>query len=206
MGLIDELKKLPSYSEELRLNLSVAEDRFKWFLASLLFAKRISADIAKKTFRRFVEENLTTPDRILAAGWNRLVEVLDSGGYVRYDFSTATNIIKTVKLLKERYDGDLERLHEEASNPKDLEEKLMEFKGFGPIAVNIFLRELRGIWPKAQPKPSSFAIEVANRLDLKEVEKFEPRLVRLYLEYCKKRRCKKCPVEKYCKEKIRQIL
>jgi len=200
LGLIDELEKLSSYSEELGLNLSAAEDRFKWFLASLLFAKRISADIAKKTFRRFVEENLTTPDRILAAGWDRLVEVLDSGGYVRYDFSTATNIIKTVKLLKEKYDGDLERLHEEASSPKDLEKRLMEFKGFGPIAVNIFLRELRGIWSKAQPKPSSFAIEVANRLGLKEVEKFEPKLVRLYLEYCKKRRCKKCPVKKYCKE------
>lgn len=200
MVLIDELEKLSSYSEELGLNLSVAEDRFKWFLASLLFAKRISADIAKKTFRRFVEENLTTPDRILAAGWNRLVEVLDSGGYVRYDFSTATNILRTVKLLKDKYDGDLERLHEEASNPKDLEKRLMEFKGFGPIAVNIFLRELRGIWSKAQPKPSSFAIEVANRLGLKEVEKFEPKLVRLYLEYCKKRRCKKCPVEKYCKK------
>jgi len=200
LGLIDELEKLSSYSEELGLNLSVAEDRFKWFLASLLFAKRISADIAKKTFRRFVEENLTTPDRILAAGWDRLVEVLDSGGYVRYDFSTATNILRTVKLLKDKYDGDLERLHEEASNPKDLEKRLMEFKGFGPIAVNIFLRELRGIWSKAQPKPSSSAIEVANRLGLKEVERFEQKLVRLYLEYCKKRRCKKCPVEKYCKE------
>jgi len=37
LGLIDELEGLLSYSEELGLNLSVAEDRFKWFLASLLF-------------------------------------------------------------------------------------------------------------------------------------------------------------------------
>lgn len=200
MGLIDELKRLPSYSEELGLNLFATEDRFKWFLASLLFAKRISSNIAKKTFRKFIEENLVSPDRILAAGWNRLVEVLDSGGYVRYDFSTATNILRTVKLLKSKYDGDLERLHKEALDPKDLEKRLMEFKGFGPTAVNIFLRELRGIWSKAQPKSSPIAIDVANRLNLKEVEKFEPKLVKLYLEYCKKNKCAKCPVKNYCKE------
>jgi len=178
---------------------------FSTFLASLLFAKRIPASIAKRTFRRFIEENLTTPDRILAAGWNKLVEVLDSGGYVRYDFSTATNIIKTVKLLKEKYDGSLERLHEEALDPKDLEKRLMEFKGFGPTAVNIFLRELRGIWPKAQPKPSSLAVDVANRLGLKDVENFEPKLVRLYLECCKKHKCENCPVKKYCKKTKQEV-
>jgi len=199
LDIEDELKKLPNYSEELGLNLSVAEDRFKWFLASLLFAKRISADIAKRTFRRFVEENLTTPDRILDAGWDRLVEVLDSGGYVRYDFSTATNILETVKLLKSKYDGSLEKLHEEALDPRDLEKKLMEFKGFGPTAVNIFLRELRGVWPKAQPKPSPIAVEVANRLGLKDIEIFESKLVRIYLEYCKKHKCEKCPVKIHCK-------
>lgn len=200
MGVKEKLKKMPSYSEELGLNLSAAEDRFKWFLASMLFAKRISADIAKRTFRRFVEENLTTPDKILNAGWDRLVEVLDSGGYVRYDFSTATNILETVKLLKSKYKGNLERLHEEASDSRDLEKRLMEFKGFGPTAVNIFLRELRGIWPKAQPKPSPIAIKVANRLDLEDVEELEPSLVRLYLEYCKKHKCERCPVKTHCKE------
>lgn len=200
MSVKEEIKKLQIYSKELELDLSVEEDRFKWLLASLLFAKRISVDIAKRTFKRFAEENLTTPDKILDAGWDRLVEVLDSGGYVRYDFSTATNILETIKLLKNKYDGSLERLHEKASDSRDLEKRLMEFKGFGPTAVNIFLRELRGIWPKAQPKPSLIAIKVANRLGIGDVEEFESSLVRLYLEYCKKLRCEKCPVKTYCKE------
>lgn len=80
LGAEAEISRLSTYSEELGLNLSRPEDRFKWFLASLLFAKRIIAEIAKKTYRRFEEEELTSPERILAAGWDRLVQVLDSGG------------------------------------------------------------------------------------------------------------------------------
>jgi hypothetical protein len=51
------LSKLQSYAEELGLNLNRSEDRFKWFLASALFAKRISAETAKKTYLHFEKEN-----------------------------------------------------------------------------------------------------------------------------------------------------
>jgi len=95
-----ELSQLSTYSEELGLDLTRPEDRLKWFLASILFAKRISAEIAKRTYRRFEEEELTTPDKILVAGWERLVEVLGSRGYVRYDFSTATNLLRIMEELK----------------------------------------------------------------------------------------------------------
>jgi len=97
------LKKVKTYSEELNLDLRKPEDRFKWFLASILFAKRISAEIAKRTFRRFEEEGLVTPQAILKAGWDKLVQVLDSGGYVRYDFSTASNLIDISKNLLEKF-------------------------------------------------------------------------------------------------------
>jgi len=141
LGLDEELCQLRTYSEELGLNLSKPEDRFKWFLASILFAKRISAEIAKKTYRRFEDEGLTTPESILAAGWDLLVQVLDSGGYVRYDFSTASNLLGIMKELKEKY-GDIESLHGKSAGPRDLEKRLQEFKGVGPVGVNIFLREL----------------------------------------------------------------
>jgi len=193
------LSKLQSYSEELDLDLTKSKERFKWFLASLLFAKRISAEIAKKTYRRFEEEEITTPERILKAGWDRLVEVLDSGGYVRYDFSTASNLLTIMGELKEKY-GDLESLHKESSNPMDLEKRLREFRGVGPVGVNIFLRELRGIWEKAKTKPSKIAIKTAQRIDLKDVESYESNLVRLNLEYCKKRRCGECPVRNHSKD------
>jgi endonuclease III len=139
------LSKLKSYSVELGLDLAKPEDRFKWFLASVLFAKRISAETAKETYRYFEQEELTSPNAILEAGWDRLVEVLDSGGYTRYDFSTATNLLAIAKTLLEKY-GSLERLHAESGSPRDLESRLQEFRGVGPVGVNIFLRELRGIW------------------------------------------------------------
>ncbi len=199
MSVDATLSKLQSYSDELGLDLTKSEDRFKWFLASILFARRISAEIAKKTYRRFEEEEITTLERILKAGWDRLVEVLDSGGYVRYDFSTASNLLSIMGELKEKY-GDLEGLYKESSSPMDLEKRLQEFRGIGPVGVNIFLRELRGIWEKAKTKPSKIAIKTAQRIDLKDVESYESEIVRLNLEYCKKRRCKECPVQNHCKD------
>jgi len=197
LSVEERLSSLKSYSEELGLDLTKPDDRFKWFLASILFAKRISAEIAKKTFRRFEAEGLTDPERILEAGWDRLVEILDSGGYVRYDFSTASNLLAIMKRLKEEY-GDLERLHRESSSPADLEKRILRFKGIGPVGVNIFLRELRGVWEKARPKPSKMAVETARRIGMKKIEPYESALVRLNLEYCKKHRCEECPVKEFC--------
>ena len=203
MNVKEALSKLQSYSKELGLDLSKAEDRFKWFLASVLFAKRISAETAKETYLNFEQEDLTSPDAILEAGWDRLVEVLDSGGYTRYDFSTATNLLGIAKMLKEKY-GDLERLHAESSSPTDLERRLQEFKGVGPVGVNIFLRELRGIWEKAKPKPSPLAVATAQKigLNLEDAERYESQLVRLNLEYCKKHRTSECPLKGNCPDKV----
>jgi endonuclease III len=202
MSVKHALQRLRSYSDELGLDLTKPEDRFKWFLASVLFAKRISAETAKETYLYFEQEELTSPDAILQAGWDCLVEVLDSGGYTRYDFSTATNLLGIAKTLKEKY-GNLERLHAESSSPSDLENRLQEFKGVGPVGVNIFLRELRGIWEKAKPNPSPMAVVTAQRigLDPADVERYESQLVRLNLEYCKKRRSSECPLGKNCADK-----
>lgn len=196
------LSKLESYSEELDLDLNKPEDRFKWFLASILFAKRISAESAKETYRYFEQEELTTPDAILEAGWDRLVEVLDAGGYTRYDFSTATNLLGIAEMLKEKY-GSLEQLYACSKDSVDLEHNLLEFRGVGPVGVNIFLRELRGIWNKAHPKPSSMSIDTARRIGLnqKEIVRLESQLIRLNLEYCKKRRSSECPLKSLCADK-----
>jgi len=204
MDVKEALSKLQSYSSELNLDLTKAEDRFKWFLASVFFAKPISAQTAKETYLYFEQEELTSPDAILAAGWDRLVEVLDSGGYTRYDFSTATNLLGIAKMVKEKY-GDLERLYAESSSPTDLERRLQEFRGVGPVGVNIFLRDLRGIWEKAKPTPSPIAVSKARKigLNLKDVEQFESQLIRLNLEYCKKHRSSECPLEEKCPDKVK---
>jgi endonuclease III len=198
----EALAELQSYSKELGLDLFTVKDRFKWFLASVLFAKRISARTAKETYFIFEQEDLTSPNAILKAGWDSLVEALDSGGYTRYDFSTATNLLGIAKTLKEKY-GDLEHLHEESTTPADLERRLKEFKGVGPVGVNIFLRELRGIWKKAKPKPSPIAVAMAQKIGLnsKYIERYESQLIRLNIEYCKKHRSSECPLKDKCPDK-----
>jgi hypothetical protein len=85
-----------------------------------------------------------------------------------------------------------------------LERRLQEFKGVGPVGVNIFLRELRGIWEKAKPKPSPLAVATAQKigLNLEDAERYESQLVRLNLEYCKKHRTSECPLKGNCPDKV----
>lgn len=160
------------FSTELGIDLESghSEELFKWFLASILFGTRIGQNVAMQTYREFEGRSAVTPDDILRTGWDGLVEILDAGGYVRYDYKTATKLLEIAEMLNERYGGDLNRLHEEARDPRDLELKLTEFKGVGPVTVNIFLRELRGVWQKADPLPGALAVAAARSLGFTKLE------------------------------------
>jgi len=137
------------YSSELGINLKSGKEKeiFKWFLACLLFGKPIQQEVAKKTYFEFKKAGLLTPDKIIKAGWDKLVAVLDKGHYVRYDFSTATKLLDICKQLKERY-GSLRELLRQAKNKNDLRKRLLEFKGIGPVTVRIFLRDFQRLKQK----------------------------------------------------------
>lgn len=140
---------------------------FKWLLAAILFGARISGRIAVQTYNEFSRENLLTPNDLLRRGWNGLVEVLDRGGYVRYDFKTATKLLEVCRTLMERYHGDLNTLHSGAKGPGDLEQRIRQLgKGVGEVSVGIFLREMRGTWRKAEPLPSDLVLSGAESLGL----------------------------------------
>ncbi len=156
-----------SFSSMLGINLSKAEPKevFKWFLASILFGARISETIAINTYRQFEKDDLLDADKIIEAGWDNLVKSLDAGGYVRYDFKTADKLLEVMKNLKTNYNGNLNLLHDQASDPRDLEEKIKNLgKGIGDVTANIFLRELRGIWKNADPLPQELVINAAREL------------------------------------------
>jgi endonuclease III len=200
------LHYFPFYSEELGIDLSAPSGRFKWFLASILFGARISEQIAMSTFRCFERYGLDNPEKILAAGWDELVRILDEGGYVRYDFSTATKLLGVLETLRERY-GSLEQLNRAAKDTGDLEQRLREFTGIGPVTAQIFLRELRGTW-QIHPEVATRARSVAAKLgiDLGEYEgealaRLETALVKLSLRYCKRGKCAECPVHAACSER-----
>lgn len=213
------------FSRELGIDLSRAErqELSRWFLAAKLYGARISSTIAARTFREFDRRETVLPEQILAAGWDGLVEILDAGGYVRYDFSTASRLLAIMKDLTERYAGDLNNLHEAAKNEKDLDLRLKQLgKGIGDVTVNIFLRELRNVWRKARPSLSSPTLRAARHLGLigngeplasleqiwadnciegADFRDFEAALVRLGKDFCKKGRHENCPLRNLCKKK-----
>jgi hypothetical protein len=131
-------------------------ERFKWFLACLLFGKPIQQEVARRAYLEFVTEGLVTPEAILEAGWDRLVSVLDRGHYVRFDFSTATKLLDISRSLIVRY-GSLTNLFRQSSGRKDLATRLQEFKGIGPATTRIFLRDIKS------PSKSPFRPRLAER-------------------------------------------
>ncbi len=166
---VEDLKKTQLYSEELGIDLSKGTDKelFKWFLASILFGSRISETIAKNTYKAFERYKLLTPRKIIKAGWSFLVyPIMREGGYVRYDGKKSDQILRDCEFLLERYGGSLNRLHQVSKDSKDLENRLLEFYGIGPITVNIFLRELRPFWEKADPEPLPIVKEIAKKLGI----------------------------------------
>jgi endonuclease III len=222
-AILDRLGGRFSVYLGITLDQGKSHEVFKWFLASLLYGARISETIANNTYRVFEKHRVLSPDRILETGWDGLVQILDVGGYVRYDFKTATKLLEVMATLKERFDGDLNVLHAQAQSPRDLEQKLMDLgKGIGPVTVNIFLRELRDVWGKAEPLPQDLAVMAARNLGLVQADErrkilselravwerqalpgwsfadFESSLVRLGKDYCRREKCATCPVAEEC--------
>ena len=174
------------FSEMLGINLKSGENEeiVKWFLASILYSKPIRENSATRTYFSFLEHGVSNAKGILDAGWQRLVDILDYGSYTRYDFSTADKLCEVFGNLQKSYQGNLNKLHEEAKDSEDLEMKIKELgKGIGDTTVSIFLREMRYAWAKADPEPSSLvklAMEDLGIRDIKKVaEKKEIDLVRL---------------------------
>jgi endonuclease III len=216
------------YSSALGINLGSmeSEEVFKWFLASVLLGARIGESIAMNTYKEFEKASVFSPDAVLETGWQGLADILNRGGYARYDFKTATNLLEVVGALKEKYEGDLNRLHFFAEDQRDVEEKLQGLgKGIGPVTASIFLRELRDLWDKAELPLSEPALLAAKNLRLTEAadaasvleelramweakeqdegrfSDFEAALVKLGKNYCRKKRCFRCPIKAECRSK-----
>ncbi|RJR33376.1 MAG: hypothetical protein C4567_16845 [Deltaproteobacteria bacterium] len=224
------LARLPGrFAAELGIDVKASpEARQQWFLAAILYGARISGKLAARTWRVFADREIYSPEAILEQGWDNLVVLLDAGGYARYDFKTATKLLKVMASLKEQYQGSLERVHEAAADEDDLERRLQALApGIGPATANIFLRELRGVWAKANPGLSSMAQLAGEHLGLlpsglspaaalavleaawlkqpvppHDFADLEAALVRLGRDYCRKPQGLPCPMDRYCGRKL----
>lgn len=118
---------------------------FKWFLACLLFGKPIQQEIAERAYVRLISAGLQDADKVLDAGWDELVRLLDEAHYVRYDFSTATKLLEVCQELKQRY-GSMTKLMMQTKRASELSGRLQEMKHVGPVTARIFTREVTPIW------------------------------------------------------------
>ncbi len=157
------------FSKELNIDLSSLKEReiFKWFLAAILYGAPLPQKTASNTFQIFAQRKIDSPRKLLKTGWEGLVSLLDEEGYVRYDFKTATKLLEMAQRLHNNYGSKLRKLYEASQDSNDLEQRLRSLaKGIGPLTINIFLRELREVWPKANPWPSAHFLAAARHLHL----------------------------------------
>jgi hypothetical protein len=143
----------------------------RWFLAATLFGTRIPVGVAMRSYRVLEGSGIRTIGDVAGVTWERLVELLDAGGYVRYDFRTASRLQKLEQAVRERHDGRISTLGAALGDPATLEAALDALPGWGPVTVRLFLRELRGTWPGARPAVDAATGWAAVHLGLLGVER-----------------------------------
>lgn len=207
-GLLERLGRL--FSEELGIRLEGLDpdELFRWFIASLLFGARIRGSAAVRTYRELEKRHLLTPEALRDADFWEMIDVMAWGGYARYDGITTRKLQRAAAKLCGEYGGDLNRLHERAADATDLIVRLRGFWGVGETTAGIFLRELRGLWAKADPPLGNLACLAARHLGMDDplaywratavegwdIRHLEAALTRLGRDYCRKGLCREAPL------------
>jgi hypothetical protein len=125
---------------------------YQLLVLSTLLTARIAADVAIAAARELFAAGYRSPRAMSEAGWQDRVDVLDRGGYARYDERTATVLGDGADLLSRRWHGDLRRLREQAGGDPGMTEALLAgFPGLGGAGAGIFLREAQAVWPVVAP-------------------------------------------------------
>jgi hypothetical protein len=140
------------FSAELGIDVDAGDAEVeRWFLAATLFGTRISAAVAERAFAVLNEAGLIRIGQARHVPSEDLIQLLDAAGYARYDFRTTSRLQALSELIDERYDGQAAEIGRRHQAYPALRTALTMLPGWGPVTVQLFLRELRGVWPGAQP-------------------------------------------------------
>lgn len=140
----------------------------RWFLAATLFGARISAATAMRTYRVLHEAGVSTIADAGTRSWDELVALLDAGGYARYDFRTATRLVDLSAAVAEHHPEGVAAMGARQTDQDELTAMLDALPGWGPVTVAAFLRELRGVWPAADPLIDPRAQAAAHHLGMSD--------------------------------------
>ncbi|MGH7608736.1 MAG: hypothetical protein ACREOD_02160 [Candidatus Dormibacteria bacterium] len=140
---------------------------FRLLCASMLWGSRISAQIGTRAARALFDHGWGTPRGMSRSSWSERTMVLNRAGYARYDESTSRRLGDMATSLLADYQGDLRRLRQRAGRrPDQLRTLLTQFTGVGPVSVDIFFREVQGLWSELYPFADQRALSAAQRLGL----------------------------------------
>lgn len=155
------------YSLELGIDVDRGDEQVeRWALLATLFGNRISAEIACRTYRVLAAAGVRTIGDTGGRSWDELVALLDSGGYARYDFRTTTRRLLELAAALEAAGDGVAAIGKSLHHAAELEAALDALPGWGPVTVQLFLRELRGVWPGARPRVDERALSGARHLGL----------------------------------------
>jgi hypothetical protein len=155
------------YSAELGIDVDAGEAQVeRWFVAATLFGARIPARVAERAFGVLGAAGLARIGQMRHVPSGDLIAMLDAGGYARYDVRTATRLLELAEIVNERYDGQVAVIGRRFAAYPALRAALDALPGWGPVTVRLFLRELRGVWPGADPPPDERAVAAAHHLGL----------------------------------------
>lgn len=162
------------YSVELGIGVDAGDAEVeRWFVAATLFGARIPAHVAERAFGVLATAGLARIGQLRHVPTDDLIRMLDEGGYARYDARTATRLLHLSETVDERYDGQVAVIGRSFTSYPDLCAALGALPGWGPVTIRLFLRELRGVWPGAEPPPDERAATAARHLGLLKVRSGE---------------------------------
>jgi len=155
------------YSAGLGIDVDAGEAEVeRWFVAAALFGARISARVAERAFGVLAAAGLARIGQLRHVPAADLIGMLDAGGYARYDFRTATRLLQLCEVIGDRYDGQVGLIGRRFAAYPELRAALDALPGWGPVTIGLFLRELRGVWPGADPPLDERAAAAARHLGL----------------------------------------
>lgn len=138
----------------------------RWFLAATLFGNRIGSNIALRTYRVLDRLGLSTIGDLAACDRDDLVDFLDRGKYVHYDYRMASRLLALAEHAPRVLPDGASALVNRIDDPERLRVAFEDLPGWGPVTTRAFLRELRGTRPGADLPVDPLAASSAHHLGL----------------------------------------
>jgi endonuclease III len=157
-----------TYAEQAGISVKdTPQPLFQLLMLASMMSKPISAEIAVAAAKELFAAGWRSPDSVLEAEWQDIVDAFGRAHYVRYDESTASRLHEMARVANEKYGGDLRRLAKESDRDVATAKRLLqEFKGIGDTGADIFLREVQDAWTWVRPYFDKRTLDSARKLGL----------------------------------------